>query len=294
MLPIDQNATRYYFKAIYEVDTNLTTGLTLNLNIRGGTTIAGCDFTIDWGDGTSIRYTSLPPTPPSRTYASHGIYTVTLDGFVPNLGWAGLGIPNATNLGKIRRFTTMGDVHQFSLTGWFYNCPNIIEVPSTLPPFRYGTSFTLLQTFRNATSFNQDLSGWDVSIFNSLNQMFQGATSFNQNLGMWQLRVAGVTMTNMLDSCGMSEDNYSRTLIGWANYVFENDGPINVPLGAIGRQYSDITYTTGNTYNDAVSARNYLISRGWTISGDSRIDYLLTENNSFLLLENGNKLLLEA
>ena len=41
--------------------------------------------------------------------------------------------------------------------------------------------------FRGATSFNQDLSGWDVSRVTDMNLMFHGATLFNQDLSGWDV-----------------------------------------------------------------------------------------------------------
>ena len=41
--------------------------------------------------------------------------------------------------------------------------------------------------FSGATSFNQDISGWDVSAAIQMNTMFLGATSFEQNLGPWYI-----------------------------------------------------------------------------------------------------------
>ena len=38
------------------------------------------------------------------------------------------------------------------------------------------------QMFYYATSFNQDLSKWDVSSVSDMSSMFQGASSFNQKL----------------------------------------------------------------------------------------------------------------
>ena len=41
--------------------------------------------------------------------------------------------------------------------------------------------------FNDATAFNQDISGWDVSYVTSMNTMFSGASAFNQNLSGWNV-----------------------------------------------------------------------------------------------------------
>lgn len=128
---------------------------------------------------------------------------------------------------------------------------------------------TLQNTFNGAGAFNQDISGWDTSNVDSMINAFLGASSFNQNLGGWDL--SNITdMTNMLNGAGLSEPNYSQTLIGWGNFVSNNAGaPSGITLGASGQTYSATVYG-GAPYSDAVSARGYLTgTAGWTISGDS-------------------------
>ena len=41
--------------------------------------------------------------------------------------------------------------------------------------------------FSKATSFNQDLSAWDVRNVTTMNQMFYSAQSFNQDLSAWDV-----------------------------------------------------------------------------------------------------------
>ena len=39
--------------------------------------------------------------------------------------------------------------------------------------------------FSNATSFNADISAWDVSSARDMSRMFSNATSFNRDLSGW-------------------------------------------------------------------------------------------------------------
>ena len=52
------------------------------------------------------------------------------------------------------------------------------------------------ELFLDMTTFNEDISQWNVSNVTDMSQMFAGATSFNQNIGGWN--VSNVTnMSNM-------------------------------------------------------------------------------------------------
>ncbi len=71
-----------------------------------------------------------------------------------------------------------------------------------------------------ASAFNQDISRWDTSQFRLMTNMFQGATEFNQNLESWDISNVEV-MDNMFTGTAMSQENYDKTLIGWATLETE-------------------------------------------------------------------------
>ncbi len=110
--------------------------------------------------------------------------------------------------------------------------------------------------FSSTDVFNQDLSTWDVSNVTTMEEMFSGATNFNQNLGGWDI-TAVTLMIHMLDLCGLSQENYDNTLIGWA----AQDVQLDVNLGA-----------DGMTYCAGAAARAFLIDeKGWDIDEDENV-----------------------
>lgn len=108
--------------------------------------------------------------------------------------------------------------------------------------------------FLGCTSFNSDISQWNVGQVQTMSSTFQNS-ALNANLGGWNIQNV-TNMFDMLDGSAMSLDNYDNTLIGWAAQSVQP----NVPLGAM-----DLVYCEGE------SARGQLIGQGWSIEGDSRV-----------------------
>ena len=127
--------------------------------------------------------------------------------------------------------------------------------------------------FAGAKKFNQNLSSWDVSNVTSLNGMFAFASEFNQNLGTWTFAPSAEFITSfdqgLLEESGLSCENYSNTLIGWANNTAT---PTNKNLGLL----TNMQYSTGQS----ITSRDYLInSLGWTMEGDTDSDCLVNIDN---------------
>lgn len=129
--------------------------------------------------------------------------------------------------------------------------------------------------------FNQPLNAWDVSNVVWMHGMFdvvheviffpilfmpvpyqvssQADPAFNQPLGQWDLSSLNTTSHSakyMFAGANISCENYSKTLVGWAN---NPNTPSNVSLGGLGLSYSP----------DVAQAREILTdSLNWTITGD--------------------------
>jgi surface protein len=76
--------------------------------------------------------------------------------------------------------------------------------------------------FYDATAFNADISGWDVSQVTSMNGMFQNATSFNADISGWN--VGKVTDMSYMFA---SATSFNADISGWnvgkvtnMNYMF--------------------------------------------------------------------------
>ena len=234
--------------------------------------IQGTDMVIDWGDGTieTVTQTDEPSSDNwvTHNYAEGGVFTVKVSNSITRIRFAFQG----DRLKPVKGLQ-WGTAVWGSVAVAFRSCENLVGEFSDVPDLSNISSTILM--FGSATSFNQDVGNWSVSNITLFNNMFRDATSFNQSLENWQLRLGGVNMTSMLDECGMNTVNYSRTLIGWANYVHANSGmPSGAALGALGMTYDNTVYTGigSGHFTDAVTARAYLTSTAtWTITGDSDV-----------------------
>ena len=70
----------------------------------------------------------------------------------------------------------------------------------------------LKELFKNAASFNQDLSQWDVSNIFDFTSMFENAAAFNQNIGSWKIRTdTRVGMARMFKGAS----SFNQDLSNW-------------------------------------------------------------------------------
>jgi surface protein len=133
---------------------------------------------------------------------------------------------------------------------------------------------TMDSMFLLANAFNQNISSWDVSKVTSLRRIFSVAATFNQNLSSWNLRLAGVNLDRIFELTNMSCQNYTDTIVSWANKAQLNGGPLNTNMATQSGRIFDGTRSGGAGFASATAARAYLTTAtptgaGWTISGDT-------------------------
>ncbi len=179
-----------------EFDTNLSAGTQITLPLNGIT-----EITVDWGDGNVETFTTNQDI--THTYAVDDLYNVSIEGSFQAFG---NNYQTYDNADKLLRVTTFGNIELINLSGAFRDAINLIEVPSEIPSTVTNTKFM----FNGASSFNQDIGGWDVSNVINMTAMFRNASSFNGDISGWNVENV-TTMASMFAYA----TNFNQDIGGW-------------------------------------------------------------------------------
>ncbi|MEX0363160.1 MAG: BspA family leucine-rich repeat surface protein, partial [Allomuricauda sp.] len=173
------------------------------------------NYILDWGDGT-IEEVSCYNTPPEHTYTVADIYTISVntDG-IDNGAFSRILWDNNPDATKVKSIEQWGTIKWGSFSNAFEGCTNMVYNATDAPDLENVTS--LWAMFYGCSSFNGDLSNWDVSTITSMGNMFSGASSFNGNIGNWV--VENVTnMVFMFDGAS----TFNQDISGWDVSKVEN------------------------------------------------------------------------
>lgn len=131
------------------------------------------DVEVDWGDGTTDYYNTAGQK--LHTYTTVGTFEIKITGSLH--GW---GLTSFNDRDKVYAIHSWGSLGLVDLTS---ACQGLVNIGYVAPPPSTVTNMNSM--FNNATNFNGDISGWNVSNVTSMTSMFSGATSFNQDLSGW-------------------------------------------------------------------------------------------------------------
>lgn len=173
----------------------------------------------------------------------------------------------------------------------FKNCTSITNLD--VSNWNTGNVTYMLRVFEGCSNWNPDVTSWDVSKVtgnNSMQEMFENS-GFNRNIAGWQLNtsMSGLSeMQYMFSSSSMSTENYTDTIVGWANYVKNQnpDAPLNIDMNGQAGMTFDSNRSGGSNFANAFAAREFLTNTvanggaGWTISGDTVTALLVSSTNS--------------
>ena len=153
-------------------------------------------YTIDWGDGTVEEGVRGSQT---HTYDSAGNHTVRISGGIEEIR-----LNNHADAHKLMSIEQWGDSQWTSMHSAFRGASNMTYNASDIPDLSRVTDMERM--FEGASSFDGDLSDWNVSNISDMSYMFKDAILFNSDISTWDV-------SNVSD---MSE-------MFWHAYSFDGD-----------------------------------------------------------------------
>ena len=273
-------------------------GTSSNTQITIPTTGTGYDYDIYWEevDNGSNNGTLTGQTGDATIdFGATGTFQIEISGDFPRIFFN-----NGGDKDKLLSVDQWGDNPWTSMEHAFNGCinvimtatdvPNLDNVLSTSGMFDEASSFNqdisnwdvsniedMSQMFRLATSFNQDIGGWTTSDVNTMERMFQGAYSFNQDLSNWDVSGVG-DMTWMFHNATSFDQNLGEwdilgvgdmeTMLSGSNLSRTNYDSTLIGWASQDPISGPRLGADGLTYCHGADARTTLISKGWDISDD--------------------------
>ena len=161
--------------------------------------LVGTDMTIDWGDGNT---TTGVLAPVDHTYGTAGDYTVRITGDLTRFHLNG-----AADASKLVSLDQWGTASWTTMENAFRGAGNMAYNATDSPNLASVTD--MYRMFDSASSFNGDLSRWNVSLVTDMSRMFSDASSFNGDISSWDVSSVD-NMSNMFFSAFDFDGDLSR------------------------------------------------------------------------------------
>ena len=200
----------------FDIDTTQTTAGSTNADqyrlplISTGT----YNFTVNWGDGNSNTITTWNQANATHTYATSGLYSISITGTIDHVSWAsqnGTSFSEANDGEKLKDITDWGPAVLYLSDMVFYNCENMNITTTASPTF--GSKVMRESQFNNCESFTGDISGWGTvasPITGSIEQILSQSTNGNPNLNFVFQRTSGTVYRSFFFCI-----SYNKPLNNW-------------------------------------------------------------------------------
>src|SRR6056297_497209 len=137
------------------------------------------NYEVDW-DNDGVYDESGITGSVTHDFGTPGTYTIAIRGDFPRIYFNDEG-----DYRKILQVNQWGDIQWQSMARAFRGCRNLNGPMRDTPNLSQVTDMSYM--FAQATSFNQDIGGWDVSNVSNMERMFDSAINFNQRIGGWDV-----------------------------------------------------------------------------------------------------------
>ncbi|WMN11888.1 BspA family leucine-rich repeat surface protein [Marivirga salinae] len=259
-----------------------TTWITTDSEITIPTQGTGYNYDVFWNNLTNPGVGDGLITGQTGNYTITGLangdtYQVRIRGDFPRIYFN-----NGTEKDKIRTIEEWGSIVWGPiLTDSFYGCSNLISNATDTPDLSSVTNMTTF--FRNATSFNSDISQWDLSNVNFMSGMFSGASAFN-NGGQpltWGSRVSNiVTMSGVFENA----TTFNQNINDWDVSSVQNMSQMFLAASNFNNANQPLIWTTNggtvnvnNMINMFLNASNFNQDIGsWDVSSVQNMNGMLT------------------
>jgi surface protein len=192
------------------------------------TTSTNLGFTVNWGDGSPLE-TITDHTLAIHDYGTAGTYTISVTGAI--LGWQFNGGGDRLKMLDVKQWSGLN----ISVSDGFEGCGNFGVITATDAPLI--TSSGSLQRYFRSSSFNGNISSWDVSIVSNFSEMFE-FSSFNNggspDINNWQIRNnTSVRMSKLFKSCPFNQPigNWDTSSVVQMDSMFTNNSAFNQYIG---------------------------------------------------------------
>lgn len=159
----------------------------------------GYNYSVDFGDGTILNNQTGNV---SHTYATAGIYTVSITGDFPRIYFAG-----NNDIYSLRTVEQWGDIQWQTMERAFEFRINLSIDATDAPDLSQVTN--LSRMFADCWILDSPINHWDVSTITNMSGFLHGANFFNHPLDSWNVS----NVTNMSNS--LASPKFNQPLDTW-------------------------------------------------------------------------------